>query len=134
MGGDKRSWLLEKSKDGEDGKSFGFRLEVQELGTDSDGDPITSCTVERDHSAIFSKPEPSGKAQKAALKVIKQELTITTSKRMPVDAAISEIAQTLTTIQSNRRSNRARKLLEDLTTGGHLSSGLVDDEGWIWLP
>lgn len=134
MGSDKRSWLLEKSKDGEDGKSFGFRLEVQELGTDSDGDLITSCTVERDHSAIFSIPEPSGKAQKAALKVIKQELTITTSKRMPVDAAISEIAQTLTTIQSNRRCNRARKLLEDLTTGGHLSSGLVDNEGWIWLP
>jgi archaellum biogenesis ATPase FlaH len=51
IGGDKRSWLLEKSKDGEDGKSFAFRLEVQNLGTDSDGDPITSCTVERDHSA-----------------------------------------------------------------------------------
>ena len=134
IGGDKRSWLLEKSKDGEDGKSFGFRLEVQELGIDSDGDSITSCTIERDHSAIFSKPEPSGKAQKAALKVIKLALSTITSKRMTVDAAISEIAQTLTTIQSNRRSNRARKLLEDLTTGGHLSSGLFDDEGWIWLP
>ena len=134
LGGDKRSWLLEKSKDGEDGKSFGFRLEAQRLGIDSDGDPITSCTIERDHSAIFSKPEPSGKAQKAALKVIKQALSISTSKRMTVDATISKIAQTLTTIQSNRRSNRARKLLEDLTTGGHLSSELVDDEGWIWLP
>jgi hypothetical protein len=133
IGGDKRSWLLEKSKDGEDGKSFGFRLEVQELGIDSDGDSITSCTIERDHSAIFSKPEPSGKAQKAALKVIKLALSTITSKRMNVDAAISEIAKTLTTIQSNRRSNRARKLLEDLTTGGHLSSGLIDDEGWIWL-
>lgn len=134
LGGDKRSWLLEKSKDGEDGKSFGFRLEAQRLGVDSDGDPITSCTIERDHSAIFSKPEPSGKAQKAALKVIKQALSISTSKRMTVDATISKIAQTLTTIQSNRRRNRARKLLEDLTTGGHLSSELVDDEGWIWLP
>ena len=133
VGGDKRSWLLEKSKDGEDGKSFGFRLEVQRLGIDSDGEPITSCTVERDHSAIFTKPEPSGKAQKAALKVIKQALSNITNKKMAVDDAISEIAKTLTTIQSNRRNNRARKLLEDLTTGGHLSSGLVDDEGWIWL-
>lgn len=134
IGGDKRSWLLEKSKDGEDGKSFGFRLEVQELGIDSDGDSITSCTIERDHSAIFSKPEPSGKAQKAALKVIKLALSTITSKRMTVDAAISEIAQTLTTIQSNRRTNRARQLLGNLTTDRHLSSGLVDDEGWIWLP
>jgi hypothetical protein len=82
IGGDRRSWLLEKSKDGEDGKSFGFRLEVQRLGTDDDGDLITSCTVERDHSAIFTKPEPSGKAQKAALKVIKQALSNITNKKM----------------------------------------------------
>ena len=134
IGGDKKAIVLEKVKDGEDGQSHPFRLVTHTLGVDSDGDAITSCTVERDHSAIFSKPEPSGKAQKAALKVIKQALSVITSKRMPVDAAITKIAQTLTTIQSKRRSNRARKLLEDLTTGGHLSSGLVDDEGWIWLP
>ena len=134
IGGDKKAIALEKVKDGEDGQSHPFRLVAHTLGVDSDGDAITSCTVERDHSAIFSKPEPSGKAQKAALKVIKQALSVITSKRMPVDAAITEIAQTLTTIQSKRRSNRARKLLEDLTTGGHLSSGLVDDEGWIWPP
>jgi archaellum biogenesis ATPase FlaH len=134
IGGDKRSWLLEKSKDGEDGKSFAFRLEVQRLGADSDGDAISSCTVERDHSVIFTKLEPSGKAQKAALKVIKQALSNITNKKMTVEAAVSEIAKTLTTIESNRRNNRARKLLGDLTTGGHLSSGLVDDEGWIWLP
>ena len=134
IGGDKKAIALEKVKDGEDGQSHPFRLVAHTLGVDSDGDAITSCTVERDRSAIFCKPEPSGKAQKAALKVIKQALSVITSKRMPVDAAITEIAQTLTTIQSKRRSNRARKLLEDLTTGGHLSSGLVDDEGWIWLP
>jgi len=134
VGADKRSWLLEKSKDGEDGKSFGFRLETQKLGIDSDGDLITSCTVERDHSVIFTKPEPSGKAQKAALKVVKQTLSNIANKKMTVEAAVSEIAKTLTTIESNRRNNRARKLLGDLTISGHLSSSLVDDEGWIWLP
>jgi len=131
--GDKRLWLLEKSKDGEDGKSFGFRLEGRQLGIDSDGDPITSCTVERDYSVIFTKPEPSGKVQRAALKIIKQALSGTANGRMRVDAGISEIAQTLTTIATNKRTNRARKLLQDLTTGGHLSSELLNDEGWIWL-
>ena len=134
IGGDKKAIVLEKVKDGEDGQSHPFRLVAHTLGVDSDGDPITSCTVERDHSAIFAKPEPSGKAQKAALKVIKQALSNITNKKMTVEAAVSEIAKTLTTIESNRRNNRARKLLGDLTTGGHLSSGLVDDEGWIWLP
>jgi len=134
VGGDKRSWLLEKSKDGEDGKSFGFRLEVQRLGADGDGDPITSCTVERDHSAIFSKPEPSGSKQKVALKAIKKTLVNSATKRMTVEAAVSEIANSLITTPSNKRNNSARQLLGSLIDGGFLSSGLVDDEGWIWLP
>lgn len=134
VGGDKRSWLLEKSKDGADGKSFGFKLAVQQLGVDSDGDPITSCTVERDHSVIFSRPEPSGAQQKIALKAIKQVLETATNQRIIAEAAVTTIAQTLTTISSNKRSNRARQILGSLTNGGFLSSELVNDEGWIWLP
>jgi archaellum biogenesis ATPase FlaH len=134
IGGDKRSWLLEKSKDGEDGQSFGFRLEVQRLGADGDGDPINSCTVERDHSVTFSKPEPSGSKQKVALKAIKKTLVNSATKRMTVEAAVSEIANSLITTPSNKRNNSARQLLSSLIGGGFLSSGLVDDEGWIWLP
>ena len=133
-GGDKRSWLLEKSKDGEDGKSYRFRLEVQLLGIDGDGDPITSCTVERDQAAIFIKPEPSGAQQKIALKAIKQALGTTSNQRITTEVAVTAIAQTLTTISSNKRNNRARQILGGLTNGGFLSSELVDDEGWIWPP
>jgi hypothetical protein len=132
-GGDKKSWLLEKSKDGEDGKSFSFRLEVHTLGNDSDGDPITSCTVERDYASIFTKPEPSGKAQKEALKIVKQALANSPNQRLTVEDGISAIAKSLTTVASNKRNNRARKLLGDLTTGGFLSSELIDDVGWVWL-
>ena len=133
VGGDKRSWLLEKSKDGEDGKRFGFRLEKQKLGIDSDGDEISSCTVERDHSAIFTKPEPSGSKQKVALKAVKQALSNSTDKRMTVEAAVSEIANSLIATPSNKRNNSARQLLGSLMAGGFLSSELVNDEGWIWL-
>ena len=134
IGGDKRSWLLEKIKDGEDGKSFGFRLEIQTLGIDSDGDNITSCTVERDHSTIFAKPEPSGSQQKIALKNIKQALANVSTQRITSEAAISEIAKTLIATASNKRTNRARQLLSSLIGGGFVSSELVNDEGWIWLP
>jgi hypothetical protein len=133
-GGEKRSWLLEKSKDGEDGKSFGFRLEKHTLGIDSDGDDITSCTVERDHSTIFAKPEPSGSQQKIALKNIKQALANVPTQRITSEAAISEIAKTLIATASNKRTNRARQLLSSLIGGGFVSSELVNDEGWIWLP
>jgi hypothetical protein len=43
--GDNREWLIAKSKDGEDGGVHAFKLEVVELGSDEDGDPITSCIV-----------------------------------------------------------------------------------------
>ena len=133
-GGDKRSWLLEKSKDGEDGKSFGFKLEIQNLGIDSDGDDITSCTIDRDHSILFSKPEPSGSQQKVALKNIRQALANVPIQRITSEAAVSEIVKTLIATASNKRTNRARQLLSGLIGGGFLSSELVNDEGWIWLP
>lgn len=133
-GGDKKSWLLEKSKDGEDGKSFGFRLEVQELGIDSDGDPITSCTVERDYASIFTKPEPSGSQQKVALKAIKQELANYSNQRATSEDCVLAVVKTLTATPSNKRTNRARQILGTLTANGYLSSELIDDVGWVWLP
>lgn len=43
--GDRREWVIAKSKDGEDGASHPFKLAVVELGTNEDGEPITSCVV-----------------------------------------------------------------------------------------
>lgn len=43
--GGRREWLIAKSKDGEDGEAHPFKLDVVELGTDEDGEPINSCTV-----------------------------------------------------------------------------------------
>jgi hypothetical protein len=134
IGGDKRSWLLEKSKDGEDGKSFGFRLEIQNLGIDVDSDNITSCTVERNHSILFSKPEPSGSKQKVAFKAIKQALATAIMKKITVEAAVSEIVNSFPAVVSNKRKNNARQILGSLIAAGYLSSELINDEGWIWLP
>lgn len=43
-GGD-REIIIEKMKDGEDGLRWGFKLEIIELGIDTDGDLITSCVA-----------------------------------------------------------------------------------------
>jgi hypothetical protein len=42
---DRREWKVHKAKDGEDGIAHPFRLEVIEIGTDDDGEPLTSCVV-----------------------------------------------------------------------------------------
>lgn len=43
--GEARSWTLTKSKDGADGQTHHFTLEVVEIGIDDDGDVLTSCVV-----------------------------------------------------------------------------------------
>ena len=42
---DSRSWSVAKAKDGEDGATNAFSLEVVEIGTDKFGEPATSCVV-----------------------------------------------------------------------------------------
>lgn len=40
-----RELRVSKMKDGDDGLSWGFNLDVVDLGIDSDGDPLTSCVI-----------------------------------------------------------------------------------------
>lgn len=139
-----RAWSVAKAKDGEDGKRFPFKLKVHILGVDSDGDEFSSCTVERDKNQIFKVSEPKGAAQKAALRTLKTAINASATagkagaslqtQCMKVDDAVAKVAATLTTVEANKRNNRARKLLTDLTGGGHLLSALDGDEAWVWLP
>lgn len=43
--GDRRSWSIFKSRDGVDGEKNDFSLEVVQVDTDKDGEPVTSCVV-----------------------------------------------------------------------------------------
>lgn len=56
--GDRRTVTGEKVKDGVEGKLYDFRLEQVALGTDADGDEITSCTVKK------SDPELADRAKR----------------------------------------------------------------------
>lgn len=55
--GDVREWSVAKAKDGQDGRSHPFKLEVVTMGLDNDGDLITSCVVQPAQGAgVRSKP------------------------------------------------------------------------------
>ena len=66
---DTRSWRSSKVKDEKDGTGYGFRLVQHRLGFDTDGDPETSCTVERE-VFLKQKPTPKGSAKKPAYDAI----------------------------------------------------------------
>ena len=139
-----RQWRAAKVKDGMDGADFAFRLKVHDLGLDADGDSQTSCTVERDTSAIFQKPEPSGRSQKLVLSSLRPAIRSSqiagkagcgsVTPCLKVDDAIRIVAADLTTVAANKRNNRARKLVTDLIHSQHIATGMQDEEGWVWLP
>jgi hypothetical protein len=70
--GTQRQWSVAKAKDGQDGKVSLFDLKRHLLGTDTDGDEITSCTIEAAVGRIFVKPKPTGKSQQLALEEIEK--------------------------------------------------------------
>ena len=139
-----RCWSVAKSKDGEDGSKVDFELKQHVLGLDAEGDEITSCTIGPATQKLFTPKEPTGKAQKAALKVLQRDIQASQDcgkaqaganiHCLTVEAAITAIKSTLATYSTDKRNNRARTLLDGLVGGGHLVSGIEGDEGWLWLP
>ena len=143
---DKRSWSIAKAKDGQDGKNFPFNLKVHNLGKDSDGDEITSCTIEQALPNIFVKPPPQGPKQQSAFKALKVHIATLVNPPlglagspsgmpcMKFEDAVSYLAGTLTTTAKNKRSNEARRLLAGLTHSGHIDTGLdANSDSWCWI-
>ena len=139
----KRSWGVAKTKDGDDGATRAFKLEVHTLGKDADGEDITSCSVEVDSSNIFLPKKPQGKLQGPALNAIKSQLANSPEKGkcqsggntpcVSVDSAITAVANTLTTEAPNKRKHRAKGIVDSLIAGSFLYSGIdAQGEGWVW--
>lgn len=139
-----RAWGIAKAKDGEDGGKFPFKLKHHVLGQDADGDEISSCTVERDHALLFQPADPKGPAQKTALRALRSAINASTemgrcgssaaTKCLRSEDAVTAVITTLASVETNKRSNRARVLVQGLLNSGHLLSGLQGDDGWVWLP
>jgi hypothetical protein len=67
-----RNIQLSKAKDGDEGKAMGFKLHVVTIGTDEDGDPITSCVVEHSTGAAVVEDAKDGLKEdhRAVLRVL----------------------------------------------------------------
>ena len=141
-----RTWSIAKAKDGEDGNQRNFKLTVNSLGKDNEGDEITSCTVAPDLENVFIKSLPKGAKQRDAFDFIKKNIIFAQSAtyqlngcpqsqaNMQIEAAVTQLAATLTTTPKNKRRNEANRLITSLLHSGHLASAIdASDDAWLWV-
>lgn len=138
--GDNREWVLAKSKDGEDGASHPFKLEVVLLGPDSDGDAITSCVIVANQSAqaIAKKVQTLGSNQAIALKALEESLR--TAIDFDKDGAppgrpclrfedAVVIVTPLMPVEAKHKKERAKQAL-----AGLVKKDVVGMKGdWLWI-
>jgi putative DNA primase/helicase len=137
--GDLREWTVSKAKDGADGNSEQFKLQVETLGIDTDGDVITSCIVKRDTTIeiISTKPVPQGNNQKLVMTALRPMFKSgetgkagapPSAQCIELEAAVSAGAAKLTSAP-DKRTSRAREAISGLLTRGVIDA----NAGWIWL-
>jgi putative DNA primase/helicase len=136
--GDNREWKIAKAKDGEDGDARPFRLQVETLGIDDYGDPVTSCTVQADTRSdeIKRVKLPQGGNQRLVYEGIRglfKDGAIGKTGAPPLrpcielEAAVAAGAARLT-CPSDKKTSRARDAITGLVSRGVL--GL--NEGFLW--
>lgn len=139
---DQRTWKVAKSKDGGDCVEVPFSLSAVHLEDDEDGDEITSCVVsEEAQTAAGSKPVvPSGKHQKAALKVIRDLIDsggqihkpasqAASVKAIEYESALDAVAASIAVGVAKRKRERAALAICGLISGKFLERA----DGFIWV-
>ena len=143
--GDRREWVVAKSKDGEGGKTHTFRLCVVEVGEDAeDGEPITSCVVEplTDSRETLPKAKmPRGGNQLIVWQALGELFRAAGAvapegapKKLPLgrpcvqlDSAIAAIRDRLP-VESERKTERTRQAITGL-----ISRGILEHlGGFLW--
>lgn len=137
---DRRAWRVGKAKDGRDGEEQPFRLEVVELGTDAEGETVTSCVVVPDTTAgdVKKAKLPQGGNQKLVLDALRPLLRDSADfgkagapscrPCIELEAAVPAGASVLT-CPTDKRTSRARDAITGMVARGVLGC----KEGWIWL-
>jgi hypothetical protein len=136
--GERREWRVAKSKDGADGDTKAFRLQVEMLGTDAHGEAITSCVVVPDTASeeVQRAKLPTGGNQRLVLDALRpmfKEGQCGKTGAPPLkpcielEAAIAKAAGHLT-CETHRRNTRAREAITGLVSRGVLGC----HEGWLW--
>lgn len=116
-----RELRIDKMKDGEDGIRWGFKLEVIEVGHDSDGDVITSCVAIEADLPQASGSDSGGKTvvryghmERHVLEII--ELNHKAAASVAVGTLIDECVSALSAPETGKRDIRRQSIQRAITT------------------
>ena len=137
--GDRREWKVAKSKDGQDGDSQPFKLQIETLAIDDHGEAITSCVVVRDTAAqdVRAVKVPQGGNQRLVYEGIRNLFKDGISGKpgapplrpcIELEAAVT-VGSGRLTCPTDKRTSRTREAITGLVSRGVL--GL--NEGFLWL-
>ena len=103
---DDRVISVTKMKDGDEGATHGFKLLTVELGTDEDGDPITSCVVEHTDGGMPKKRAAKlGKVEKAVVEAL-EDLEAIGDALTPVETLLASACEKLQAPDEGKRDRR----------------------------
>jgi hypothetical protein len=126
-----RKVRISKQKDGDDGKEWGFDLEVVPIGIDEDGDVIDSCIVKEAEVPVASSIDPKrrlGRWEKLVLDAI-SEIALGQNAGIEVDAVLTEAVRRSPPAEAGGRDTRrqlARRALLTLCKGDEAPFFLED--------
>lgn len=139
-----RTWSIAKAKDGRDNRVHSFQLSEVEVGTDDEGEALTSCVVLPDNAvaevrrSIPPKAGNQGVAFAAVAELVSTAgepangdapLVSAGRQRVKLEHATSFVAERLADVEPRRRIERAKAALTGLHAKGHIAIR----GGFVWL-
>jgi hypothetical protein len=114
----RRTATVTKQRDLPSGQVFGFELELQVLGHDEDGDPVTSCIVRHLDDGQAFKTRPKSKQQLLILNALESRQR---DASKPLLWSIEDLTPLLKDLGVTHRNSR-RAAMMGLVEGGYLES------------
>ena len=128
--GSSYKWSIEKLKEGEDQKTFGYEAPVVHLGFDDEGNEITTLVVKPTGMVEESEKKVSlQKRQRTIFKLAQDVLIPITNHRTSFETLIEYIYENWTTHDQDKRRYDGSQVLEALKSKGLIDFGsFIDPE------
>ncbi len=118
--GKHKTWAITKAKDDSSDVKRDFDLASYTVGSDEDGEPITSCAVQHAvHAAHVKRKAPTGKHQKTALQQLRQHL-LQPGQTIDHKSALALVATALD-VPEGKKGERANGAVDALLRDRHLT-------------